>query len=135
MNRITWIIASMSLLLLAACGSKKEEKKSLPGEAAQTYVDYLIKGDYPQFINSFSSIQNLNGDDRKQIEVLLRHYAQVEKEKYGGLKAAEVLKQRISIDGKKAEVTFRFIYQNRQVEETVLGLVWEAGKWKLDMKK
>lgn len=135
MNRITWIIASMSLLLLAACGGKKEEKKNLPGEAAQTYVNYLIKGDYSRFINSFSSIQNLNEEDRKQIEVLLRHYAQVEKEKYGGLKSAEVLKQRISEDGKKAEVTFRFIYQNRQVEETVLGLVWEDGKWKLDMKK
>lgn len=134
MNRFTWIITCVSVLLLTACG-KKSEPKEHPGEAAQRYINYLIKGDESNFVSGFSSIQNLNGDERNQIVVLLKHYGQLEKEKNGGLKTAEVLKERISKDGKKAEVTFRFVYNNREVEETVVGMVQEKGKWKLDLKK
>lgn len=134
MNRFTWIIACVSALLLAGCGKKNTPEKH-PGDAARQYVDYLIKGDYARFIGGFSSIQNLTGDERKQIVTLLKSYGQLEKEKNGGLKSAEVLKERISKDGKKAEVTFRFVYNDRQVEETVLGMVLEKGTWKLDLKK
>lgn len=134
MNRFTWIITCFSILLLAACG-KKDEPKDHPGDAAQQYINYLIKGDYTNFIGGFSSIQNLNVNERNQITVLLKHYGQLEKEKNGGLRTAEVLKERISENGKKAEVTFRFVYNNRQVEETVFGMVLEKGKWKLDLKK
>lgn len=134
MNRFTWIIACVSVLLLTGCGKKKEPDVQ-PGDAAQAYVDCLIKGDYTRFVDGFSGIQNLNGDERKQIVTLLKSYGKLEKEKNGGLKSAEVLKERISSDGKKAEVTFRFVYNNRQVEETVLGMVQEKGRWKLDLKK
>lgn len=134
MNRFTWIFICFSVLLLTACG-KKSEPKEQPGDAAQQYVNCLIKGDYVHFVDGFSSIQNLNGDERNNIVTLLKHYGQLEKEKYGGLRSAEVLKERISKDGKKAEVTFRFVYNNRQVEETVFGMVLENGKWKLDLKK
>lgn len=134
MKHFTWIITCLSILLLAACG-KKEDPKNYPGDAAQQYINYLIKGDYPNFIGGFSGIQNLNGSERDQISVLLKHYGQLEKEKNGGLKSAEVLKERISENGKKAEVTFRFVYNNRQVEETVFGMVLEKDKWKLDLKK
>lgn len=134
MNRFTWIFACVSVLLLSGCG-KKDKPEEHPEDAAQQYVDYLIKGDYEHFVNGFSSIQNLNGEERKQIITLLKSYGKLEKEKNGGLKSAEVLKERISKDGKKAEITFRFVYNNRQVEETVLGMVQEKGKWKLDLKK
>lgn len=134
MNRFTWIIACVSVVLLTGCG-KKNEPTEHPGDVAEQYVAYLIKGDYARFVNGFSSIQNLNGDERKQIVTLLKSYGKLEREKNGGLKSAEVLKERISKDGKKAEVTFRFVYNNRQVEETVLGMVSEKGKWKLDLKK
>lgn len=135
MNRFTWIITCFSVLLLAASCGKKSEPKEQPGDTANQYIDYLIKGDYAHFIEGFSSIQNLNGEERKQIITLLKSYGKLEKEKNGGLKSAEVLKERISNDGKKAEVTFRFVYNNRQVEETVFGMVQEKGKWKLDLKK
>lgn len=135
MKCLTWIYVCFSVLCLAACTARKSEKAHMPGVVAQQYVNYLIKGDYGRFVDGFSSIQNLNGDERKQIVILLKSYAKLEKEKNGGLKSAEVLKERLSKDGKKAEVTFRFVYNNRQVEETVFGMVQEKGQWKLDLKK
>lgn len=135
MNRFTWIIACFSMLLLQSACGRKSEPKETPGEVAQQYVDCLVKGDYAHFVNGFSSIQNLNGNEREQIVTLLKSYGKLEKEKNGGLKSAEVLKERLSKDGKKAEVTFRFVYNNRQVEETVFGMVQEKGRWKLDLKK
>ena len=116
-------------LFLLSCAS--DEKKDEPGEAALTYYNYLIKGDYKAYVASMASCDSLGTEFSERMEILVKQYIAREEEENKGLKSVEMQGEQISKDGKSANVFLDVAYGNGMKENICLTLVKCNDVWRM----
>ena len=119
------------LLPLFLCSCGEDEKKDEPGDAALTYYNYLIKGDYKAYVSSMVSCDSLGTEFRNRMEILVKQYLAREEEENKGMKSVEMQGEQISKDGKSANVFLDVTYGNGKKENICLTLVKSNDVWRM----
>ncbi|MEG1728867.1 MAG: hypothetical protein RR280_04915 [Bacteroidaceae bacterium] len=124
---VTMLFVTLFISGLSSCGDRKNE----PGTAAITYYNYLIAGDYQQYVKGMLSCDSLPAEYRVRIETTIKQYLAREKQENGGLKTVELLNDSLSNDGASANVFLDVSFGNGMKEAICLPLVLDKGVWRM----
>lgn len=127
---ISFSLLCVCVLLLAGCA------KETPGAAAKRQVENLLKGNTDQYIKDlYYGDQKPAESDITMLRGLFEASVQKMKEEKGGVPTIKVISEKISDDGKRADVTLLYSYKNGDESEEDVEMVNDNGKWKMELSK
>ncbi len=131
---------ALALVLFANC---KSDKSSSPGEVAKAHTESLVKGDYDRFVEGIVFVEPVSGTVKTAKpaplprEQKVQHAAAVKKhiepvvKAKGGVKDVAVATEKVTADGKNAQVSVKTTYNNGDVEHMDYDLVKVDDAWRL----
>lgn len=127
MRKVFWIwVAFLSLPFWVSCGSGEKSEVS---RAAETYYQYLIEGQYEQYVGSIAYSDSMTETYRNQMVDLVAQYAAREKELRGGLSSVRAMGDTVS--GDVANVFLEVVFGDSTREEIALPMVKCGEVWKM----
>ena len=118
----------LGLLLFTSCGKGK------PGDAFQSYADKAVAGHFEELAHDLcrnGKALTLHEDSLNQ--VIMASYETYLKDKYGGLKRVEVIRDSIYDEGTKADIRARLTFGNDQTEDTEYQMSLVDGTWMIEL--
>lgn len=131
MKRIMLPFLFASALLLAACGSKKEEvdQGELAGRAAKLYYEQLLKGQYEAFLGGENRSEKLPDSYRNQLLTNLRQFIEQQKKEHEGIDSVSLASSVFSEKDSTASAFLLFHYGDKTTEQVVVPMIKKHGVW------
>ena len=131
MKRIMLPFLFALALLLAACGSKKEEvdQGELAGRAAKLYYEQLLKGQYEAFLGGENRSEKLPDNYRKQLLTNLRQFIEQQKKEHEGIDSVSLASSVFSEKDSTASAFLLFHYGDKTTEQVVVPMLKKHGVW------
>jgi len=128
------LMCALGMLALSSCNSKKSA-----GETAKIHHENLRNQDYTAYVESIYWEEVLPpaaiSEEKVKHAQILQEKAKPVIDAKGGLKQVNVKSEKVSQDGKTANVTLTNTYNNGDVEDIVYMLVYDEPmeEWKIKM--
>lgn len=131
MKRIMLPFLFALALLLAACGSKKEEvdQGELAGRAAKLYYEQLLKGQYEAFLGGENRSEKLPDSYRKQLLTNLRQFIEEQKKEHEGIDSVSLASSVFSEKDSTVSAFLLFHYGDKTTEQVVVPMIKRKGVW------
>ena len=131
MKRIVLPFLFASALLLAACGSKKEEvdQGELAAHAAKLYYEQLLEGKYEAFLEGENRPGKLPDGYRKQLLINLQQFMEQQKSQHKGIDSISLASSVFSEKDSTASVFLLFHYGDKTTEQVVVPMVKRKSVW------
>lgn len=131
MKRIVLPFLFASALLLAACGSKKEEvdQGELAARAAKLYYEQLLEGKYEAFLEGENRPGKLPDGYRKQLLINLQQFMEQQKSQHKGIDSISLASSVFSEKGSTASVFLLFHYGDKTTEQVVVPMIKRKSVW------
>jgi len=129
--------AFLSLLffpLLLACShgpSAEEQAMEAARVAAQGYYDFLLRGDYQQFLCGRADADSLPSDYFEQLQVACHQFMIQQRQAHDGMVAARATRAVIDSSLHVVQVFLQIDYADSTREEIVVPMVECGGEWKM----
>ena len=122
-----------SALLLAACGSKKEEvdQGELAARAARLYYEQLLKGKYEAFLKGENRPDRLPDGYRKQLLLNLQQFVEQQKSRHEGIDSISLASSVFSENDSTASAFLLFHFGDRTTEQVVVPMIKKKGVWRM----
>lgn len=122
-----------SALLLAACGSKKEEvdQGELAARAARLYYEQLLKGKYEAFLKGENRPDRLPDGYRKQLLINLQQFMEQQKSRHEGIDSISLGASVFSAKDSTASAFLLFHFGDRTTEQVVVPMIKKKGVWRM----
>ncbi len=122
-----------SALLLAACGSKKEEvdQGELAARAARLYYEQLLKGKYEAFLKGENRPDRLPDGYRKQLLLNLQQFVEQQKSRHEGIDSISLASSVFSEKDSTASAFLLFHFGDRTTEQVVVPMIKKKGVWRM----
>lgn len=123
----------VSALLLAACGSKKEEvdQGELAARAARLYYEQLLKGKYEAFLKGENRPDRLPDGYRKQLLLNLQQFVERQKSQHEGIDSISLGASVFSAKDSTASAFLLFHFGDRTTEQVVVPMIKKKGVWRM----
>ena len=120
-----------SALLLAACGSKKEEvdQGEQAARAARLYYEQLLKGKYEAFLKGENRPDRLPDGYRKQLLLNLQQFVEQQKSQHKGIDSISLTSSVFSEKDSTASAFLLFHYGDKTTEQVVVPMIKRKGVW------
>lgn len=128
MKKLIFMCFLLAVPLLWSCRKKTVDEKVK--EAAVTYYNYLIQGEYERYIAGIAYRDSMTEEYRVQMVDLAAQYAAREKEVRGGLLEVHALSDTI-LDGGTAFVFLEVLFGDSTREEISMPMVLCGEEWKM----
>ncbi|MGP1597304.1 MAG: hypothetical protein ACTTH4_09965, partial [Prevotella denticola] len=114
-----------SALLLAACGSKKEEvdQRELAARAAKLYYEQLLEGKYEAFLEGENRPGKLPDGYRKQLLINLQQFMEQQKSQHKGIDSISLASSVFSEKDSTASAFLLFHYGDKTTEQVVVPMI------------
>lgn len=125
-------IVLVFLSLCMACGDKKTpEEQAMEGAsvAAGVYYDFLLHGDYDQFLGGRMGMDSIPASYCEQLLASYRQFMAQQKEAHGGMTSVKVNNARIDSTQHLVQVFLMIGYADSLQEEIVVPMVEHDGVW------
>ena len=131
MKRIVLPFLFASALLLAACGSKKEEvdQGELAARAATLYYEQLLEGKYEAFLEGENRPGKLPDGYRKQLLINLQQFMEQQKGQHKGIDSISLASSVFSEKDSTASVFLLFHYGDKTTEQVVVPMIKRKSVW------
>ena len=131
MKRIMFPFLFALPLLLAACGSKKEEvdQGELAARAAKLYYEQLLEGKYEAFLGGENRSEKLPDSYRKQLLTNLRQFIEQQKKEHEGIDSVSLASSVFSEKDSTASTFLLFHYGDKTTEQVVVPMLKKHGVW------
>lgn len=118
------------LIFLFGCIScRRSADDSAVQKAALTYYNYLIEGQYEQYVNGIAYSDSMTSAYKNQMMDLMAQYINREKQSRGGLTSVRVLGD--TVMGDAACVFLELMYGDSTREEVSLPMFRCGEEWKM----
>lgn len=122
-----------AFLMIACCLSCGRESSSVEDKAVQqaalVYYNYLIEGQYEQYVGAIAYSDSMPSSYKSQMVDLTAQYVERERQLKGGLASVRALND--TIMGETACVFLELTYGDSTREEISLPMVRCGDKWKM----
>ena len=99
--------------------------------AAQVYYDFLLRGDYQQFLNGRVGSDTLPQGYREQLVDSYKQFMAQQRVAHGGISRAEATRASIDSSLHLVQVFLLINYADSTQEEIVVPMVERDGEWKM----
>lgn len=79
------------VMTVSSCGGKEIRKEDLAAQAAKSYYDSLLAGDYEYFARGFVGVDSVPPHYLEQLMVNAKQYVHEQKETHGGVSGVEII--------------------------------------------
>ncbi len=131
MKRVMLPVLLVTALLLAACGSKKDDidQGELAARAAKLYYEQLLKGQYNAFLDGEYRSGKLPESYRKQLQANLRQFVEQQKRQHSGVDSVSLSPSVFSEKDSTASAFLLFHYGDKTTEQVVVPMIKKKGVW------
>ena len=130
-NRISMLVAVctfMAFVISCSVGGNS------PAAVSKSFVEKVEKGDTEAAAKMFDGMENATEEEMQKSESFLSEGTK-EMAAKGGVKKIEVVSEKISDDGLKADVELKVTYGNGEVDDSSTKLKKTEDGWKITLEK
>ena len=125
--RIFFVVTTIAAF--AACSSRHPEEQA--AKAAKHYYEQLIKGRYDDFVESKAFTDSLPPVYREQLVENMKMFAAQMQAEHQGMRDVRIVNGVVGEDGHSANVFLAICFGDSTIEEIVVPMVEQKGKWKM----
>ena len=122
------------ILLISACSKAPTAEEQVMEDAraaAQIYYDFLVQGDYWQFLHGRAGTDSMPDGYREQLLTAYKQFMAQQREAHGGIAHADAQRARIDSTLQLVQVFLLLSYADSTQEEIVVPMVEHNGEWKM----
>lgn len=136
MKKIIYLSAALfAVVAFSSCKGKTKTKS--PGETAQVYVDYIYTGDFIPVMDMMycedAALEQEMKREKEQYANTMKKNVDRHVSKKGGVKNTQVISEKVSDDGKNAQVVVRHEYNEAVPEDILYDMTLVDNDWKVKM--
>ena len=128
------LLLLLLIAVLAACGGEAPSSGELASQAAKTYYDQLLAGDYDGFLNGRAGTGGIPDSYREQLLASLRQFMAQQQQAHQGIESVAVSTSTApGIDSTLniMQVFLVLCFGDSTQEEIVVPMVEQDGEWKM----
>ncbi len=116
-------------VLCWGCGEKGPEPAEVAAQTAKVYYEYLVQGQYDQFIDGRYQPDSIPDNYREQLITNARMYVGQMEAEHKGLKSVRVVSNKVDTSHHAANAFLILTYGDSTSEEIVVPMVERKGVW------
>ena len=122
---ITIILMAVAFV---ACSSELKTDE-LAANTARAYYDYLLQGQYDDFVAGMDGYDGMPESYRQQLADNARMFVTQQKKEHGGIERLRVMKSEVDNDTQTAQVYLVITYRDNLNEQILVPMVRRNGLW------
>ncbi len=132
--KLRFLVVSALTVLAISCSSEKKDgfvEKATPSEIVETAYNYLIKGEYEQYLLCVQSYDSIPERYHKSLINVLKQAAENEKKERNGIANVKAIAENTNEKDTYSVVRVDITYGDSTKEEIAVPVVKFNGKWRL----
>ena len=123
------LIVILLAAAFTACSSRHPEKQA--AKAAKQCYDLLLSGRYDAFVAAKTNTDSLPPEYREQLVTNIKMFAAQMDAEHKGMREVRIVNCVASDDGRSANAFLAVCFGDSTIEEVVVPMVGQGGKWKM----
>ena len=122
------LLCGLLCVLLAACSSELKTDGQA-ANAARLYYDYLLQGQYDDFVAGLDGYDEMPDAYRRQLSDNARMFIAQQNSEHGGIERLRIMRADVDNDTQTAQVFLVITYQDGGNEQIVVPMVRRGKLW------
>lgn len=127
-RKISIIVSAVMALLFAACG-QQPKADDVVAQTAKAYYDYLLRGEYANFVDGTYRPDSIPATYREQLVVNAKMYVAQLNEEHGGISSVTAVGAQVDTARNMASAFLMFAFGDSTREQVVVPMVCCQGVW------
>ena len=123
------IIAIMLMAMAFVACSSELKTDELAANTARAYYDYLLQGQYDDFVAGMDGYEDMPESYRQQLVDNAKMFVAQQKKEHGGIERLRVMKSEVDNDTQTAQVYLVITYRDNLNEQILVPMVRRKGLW------